>query len=137
MELTLNRQAQKTVSTLMTLILIFAPMEAMYASQTHQCDESEVADSMSEKHVHMSKKTAHHEESSSAQSASTKQCASCMDKQCCCDSSSCSCVMLHSMFVPAASVFDFSNNMLPSSISFVHQHHVPPTPVSILRPPIC
>jgi hypothetical protein len=134
----LNRQAQKIVSTAVTLVLILAPMETMYASQEQQCGEPEVVlvDSMSEKNAHIRKKTAHHDGALSIRSGSAEQCASCIDKQCCCDSSSESCDMLHSMLVPPVNVFDFSGNMISFSIPFVHQRHDSPTPVSILRPPI-
>ncbi|HEY9202509.1 MAG TPA: hypothetical protein VIQ81_13030 [Gammaproteobacteria bacterium] len=54
----MNRQAQKIVSTAVTLVLILAPMETMYASQEQQCGEPEVVlvDSISEKHAHIIKK---------------------------------------------------------------------------------
>lgn len=112
-------------------------METMIASQEHQCGEPEVAGSMSENHAHMSKKTAHHDEQLSAQSASeSSKCASCMDKQCCCDNGSCACVTLYSMFVPSGTVFDFSDNMMSTSIPFMKVYHISPVPVFFLRPPI-
>lgn len=131
----MTRRAGKIISALLTLLLMLAPMDVMYASQEYNCDSLESVDNQG--HEHSSETLGHHDKQQAEQySSNSNKCASCGDKQCCCDSSNCSCVMMHNVFVQLFSSFGFSSNMVPSSIPFVAVYHVSPVPTSILRPPI-
>lgn len=130
----MTRRARKIISILMTLMLIFTPLESVYAGQEHNCDNSDVASNTEHQHSNYNVVQDHHGQELTV--VPDSRCAFCADKQCCCDSSSCSCIGATSMFAQSVLGFKLNPNLLSSSIPFYRVHHIHYDAAPLLRPPI-
>lgn len=126
------RRAQKFISTLLVLMIVFSPSREVYASQEHNCDPAEM--SPTQIHQHTDEEADHH--ASQSQLDVNAKCVFCADTQCCCDSSSCSCVVVGSVFLNVINVFNFTDDFIASSIPFTLEHPAQPDADPLLRPPI-
>lgn len=126
------RRTRKIISTLMVLMLAFSPAESMYASQEHHCEQPEIAANSA--HQHSDEKEDHHAEQLTA--GENANCIFCADTQCCCDNSSCSCLVVGSVFLNAVNIFNFTDDFIASSIPFTLEHPAQPDADPLLRPPI-
>lgn len=129
----MTKSAKHNISILMALLLIFSPLNSVYADQQHDCKQSETI--ATQAHEHKGDTPIHHDEASK-KSDQGSDCVSCIGQSCCCDSASCSCVMVLSVYAQFLDGFDFSYNFPDPGIPFTLAHHIQPDAPLLLRPPI-
>lgn len=125
----MSKCVNKTLSSILVLMLLFAPLDAIYAANLHSCDDMDMM--VANDGVEDSAGSLQ----SQAQSMDSGTCF-CLEKLCCCDMDACSCAVaaLH-LFVsdiekPGASCAPNSSRIILSPEHYV-QHDVMP----LLRPP--